>query len=110
MRFRSPHPALHLPPEQEANLPRFLLEPAKTSERAQQSILFPPPHQSVFAARPQAKPLSLKAIADLAYGIAYGLLQGKLGSRPFQKGDVIALYSPNQVSMPSAGLLNTRQP
>lgn len=110
MRFTSPHPALHLPPEQEANLPRFLLEAAKTSERAQQPILFPPSHQSVFAARPQAKPLSLRAIADLAYGIAYGLLQGKLGSRPFEKGDVIAVYSPNQVSTPSAGLLNTRYP
>ncbi|PWN31755.1 acetyl-CoA synthetase-like protein [Meira miltonrushii] len=99
MIFKSPHPTLDLPQGEEAVLPRFLLDPAQTSDRSTQPILYPPPSSGkAFTSRPNAKALSLKNMCELAYGIANGLINGKLdqGNQPFEKGDVIAIYSPNQ--------------
>lgn len=99
MIIKSPHPTLNLPQGEEAVLPKFLLDPAKTSDRSTQPILYPPPSSGkAFKARPNAKALSLKDMSELAYGIANGLIKGKLdgGKQTFEKGDVIAIYSPNQ--------------
>ncbi|MCO5585057.1 hypothetical protein L7F22_038989 [Adiantum nelumboides] len=99
MIFQSPHPTLDLPEGGEAILPKFLLDPAQTSDRSTQPILYPPPSSGkAFRSRPNAKPLSLKDMSELAYAIANGLIDGKLdqGKKSFEKGDVIAIYSPNQ--------------
>ena len=97
MIFKSPHPILDLPQGEEAILPKFLLDPIHSSDRSTQPILYPPSSSGkAFTSRPNAKALNLKDISSLAYGIANGLLQGKLTNSPFKKGEVIAIYSPNQ--------------
>lgn len=97
MLFPSPFPTLVLPPE-ETTLPHFLLD-VRDPRRTAEPLLYPPPPSSPFhAGRPLASALSLDGLRKKAYRTGKSILLGAMDSQtaPFQKGDVVAIYSPNQ--------------
>lgn len=114
MRFFSPHADLHLPPA-DTTLAGLLLAPvarqkeqgegapsaSSSSSRIDTPFLYPSPTNKALVGRPQAAPLSLRETHARAYRLAKGLLDGRLGGEPFQKGDVVAFYASNQVSTPA---------
>jgi 4-coumarate--CoA ligase len=98
MIFTSHHSTLCLPPEEDSNLPHFLLD-VPASARTAAELLFPPPRGSPFSSnRPSSSPLSLDAVRRKAYQTAKCIIQGAMDgkSTAFKKGDVVAIYSPNQ--------------